>query len=608
MYLCWQLNRRDSSIIFCFFLEILILSTRETTGRWKGKRIPHRALKPLLQKLNEHHHQLPVDPRRLLDTPRCKPEMQPIDGGYYWHNSIELCLRSFFENMTESCTASININIDGLPLYKNGTAQIWPILVNVSERPEIPPMIAGIFYGNNKPKRVEQFLAPFVEEMLPIIEQGVIIKEHKLTVKVRSIICDAPARAFVKGVVNFNSIHGCLKCCTIGEYSKELRTTIFPQTSAERRTNLGFRDRLYGKHHQDHKTHQDRKIIRTPIETPFLRLPIDMVEDFIVSDSLHLLHLGVMKKLLLTYRDGHKNIFKWSAKTLKEISKLLVQIKLPIEIHRSVRGMDYVNHWKASEFGSFLNYIGIVVLRHFLNEDHYKNFVRLFCANTICSTNYYQRFLPVAKVLFKEFIADYHDHFGSVTSNIHNLVHVVEEVETKGPLPSISTYPFENHLYQIKKTVRSGRLPLSQIINRMAEKDKLRYKNSHHNHVYPTFEEQSKTDSSIFLRISLSLHFTLRSNFTDKWFLTKQHQIIAMDFTKFDGIFGKQMITQNQNLFIDPIDSTCLNVFMINSAPTYDEQRIYQIDSILCKLVVVANGNDMTFIPMVHTLPTNMQM
>ncbi|EAT41115.1 AAEL007210-PA [Aedes aegypti] len=163
-------------------------------------RISHRALKPLLQKLNEHHPQLPVDPRRLLSTPRNKPKILTIEGGYYWHHSIEYSLRSFYERLSESCTASININIDGLPLFKNGTAQVWPILISITERAEIPPIIAGIFHGNNKPKRVEEFLKPFVEEILPIISDGLLINNHKLTVKIRSIICDAPARAFVKGV------------------------------------------------------------------------------------------------------------------------------------------------------------------------------------------------------------------------------------------------------------------------------------------------------------------------------------------------------------------------------------------------------------------------
>lgn len=51
-------------------------------------RISHQALKPLLQKLSEGHAQLPTDPRRLLRTPRSKPLIHNIEGGYYWHHSI----------------------------------------------------------------------------------------------------------------------------------------------------------------------------------------------------------------------------------------------------------------------------------------------------------------------------------------------------------------------------------------------------------------------------------------------------------------------------------------------------------------------------------------
>lgn len=50
--------------------------------------ITHQALKPLLEKLAEYHRQLPVDPRRLLKTPRKTTVVESIDGGSYWHNSI----------------------------------------------------------------------------------------------------------------------------------------------------------------------------------------------------------------------------------------------------------------------------------------------------------------------------------------------------------------------------------------------------------------------------------------------------------------------------------------------------------------------------------------
>lgn len=60
-------------------------------------------------------------------------------------------------------------------------------------------MIIGIYHGKVKPKRVEEFLKPFVDEALPILNAGVIINDHKLSIKIRAFICDSPARAFIKG-------------------------------------------------------------------------------------------------------------------------------------------------------------------------------------------------------------------------------------------------------------------------------------------------------------------------------------------------------------------------------------------------------------------------
>lgn len=106
-----------------------------------------------------------------------------------------------FPELDGPFNVDININIDGLPLFKNGTNQVWPILFNVHELTSLKPMIIGIFYGKSKPKKVEEFLAPLVNELKHLITYGIDIKGKKLTVKLRAIICDSPARAFVKGNV-----------------------------------------------------------------------------------------------------------------------------------------------------------------------------------------------------------------------------------------------------------------------------------------------------------------------------------------------------------------------------------------------------------------------
>lgn len=65
--------------------------------------------------------------------------------------------------------------------------------------PEIKPSTIGIWCGVGKPIDVNEFLLPFVNEMNAIARSGVIINGHRLDVGIRSVICDSPARSFVKG-------------------------------------------------------------------------------------------------------------------------------------------------------------------------------------------------------------------------------------------------------------------------------------------------------------------------------------------------------------------------------------------------------------------------
>lgn len=109
------------------------------------------------------------------------------------------CLVQAFYDLKQPRKISLNINIDGLPLYKNGTDQVWPILFNVFEEPAMKPMIIGIFHGKSKPTSVEMFLKPFADEAETILKSGILINSNLLTVKIRAFICDSPARAFIKG-------------------------------------------------------------------------------------------------------------------------------------------------------------------------------------------------------------------------------------------------------------------------------------------------------------------------------------------------------------------------------------------------------------------------
>lgn len=86
---------------------------------------------------------------------------------------------------------------------------------------------------------------------------------------------------FPAGTVGFNGRHGCIKCTVEGEYDKKGRHMSFPKIDCPRRTNESFRNQTDSDHHK--------------CVTPLIKLPIDMVGDVIIADSLHLFHLGEMR-------------------------------------------------------------------------------------------------------------------------------------------------------------------------------------------------------------------------------------------------------------------------------------------------------------------------
>ncbi|XP_062702680.1 uncharacterized protein LOC134285602 isoform X2 [Aedes albopictus] len=318
--------------------------------KWAAEHhIPQLALKSLIGILNSNLGlQLPKDPRSIMRTPRNIDLVPMKEKGQYWHQGLESCLKRIFRDMSTSMSISLNVNIDGLPIYKSTTKNFWPILCNIYEFPEIAPFTVGIFYGIGKPKDVNEFMNAFVEELMSLIQSGISINGCQLSIAIRCFICDTPARSFIKGVISFNGKYGCLKCTTKGRYSMLSKTMTYPELTAPLRTDAKFRSMEYTDHQR--------------VYTPLVKLPLDMIQDIVVGDSLHLLELGVMKKLLTGWRTGSLSLkAKWSTSQKTEISEYLVSVKFPAEIHRQMRSLEFVSLWKGLEYRNFLNYYGFVL-------------------------------------------------------------------------------------------------------------------------------------------------------------------------------------------------------------------------------------------------------
>lgn len=136
-------------------------------------------------------------------------------------------------------------------------------------------MAISIWCGDSKPECANDFLLPFVSELNAVLREGITIQSHLIRVMIRCFVCDSPARAFIKGTVNFNHKNGCQRCDITGTFFNHARRMSFPHIGTSR-TDRSFRERLQPEHHKEYSILEE--------------LPIDMVKDIPTSDALHLLH------------------------------------------------------------------------------------------------------------------------------------------------------------------------------------------------------------------------------------------------------------------------------------------------------------------------------
>lgn len=87
----------------------------------------------MLSLLSENIPPLPNDVRTLKSTPR-KIVRRGVEPGEYVHYGIEDALTDFLNNFDYSNPdIYLNLNVDGLPLFKSSRKQVWPILIMLYE-------------------------------------------------------------------------------------------------------------------------------------------------------------------------------------------------------------------------------------------------------------------------------------------------------------------------------------------------------------------------------------------------------------------------------------------------------------------------------------------
>ena len=348
-------------------------------GLWASQNnISVVALSGLLSLLRVFHPSLPKDPRTLMKTPR-ESNITAVEGGAYFHFGIVESLSKskdllYFLSHSQSHhvgphNISLQVNIDGLPLFKSTCTQFWPILGRVCQPLEMDPFMIGLYCGQHKPASIDEYLHDFVEEMR-LLEHGPVELEcegRKCAVQVNlsCFVCDAPARAYVKQVKGHSGYYGCEKCTQKGSWESKI---VFPEIDAPPRTDVQFDDMTDVHHHTGN--------------SPLRTLSVGMVTQFPL-DYMHLVCLGVTRRLLFYWlKSPVSKGIRLGLRVIGQISESLITFRsfLPREFSRKCRSLKDVERWKATEFRQFLLYSGIVALKGQISTVLYKHFLLLFVA------------------------------------------------------------------------------------------------------------------------------------------------------------------------------------------------------------------------------------
>jgi len=550
--------------------------------------ISNTALSALLKCLKSHQcfHNFPIDARTILkpNLPSDSMVIQSIPPGVYHHFGLANGLNSLGNilNYTGE-TIKILIGIDGLPLTKSSNSTFWPILGCVRYPSNCPHIfLIGLYWGKDKPKESNIFLKDMVNELIELSKNGFMTEFGKKYVVVNGFCCDAPAKSYILKTKGHTGFFSCSRCSTEGLYFDN--RVCFPKIEFTKRTHSDFLNRINDDYHVTSST------------TIITEIPnLDIIYNFPL-DYMHLICLGVMKKLILLWLGIIKKAplsIRLNSKKVETISNYLLLFKPSItsDFTRSPRGLNEVLRWKATEYRLFLLYTGPIVLQGMLSEDCYSHFICLHvCIRILLTPDIESELLNFCEKVLAYFVDKFGKLYGKqfISHNVHGLLHITDDYKQYGALDQCSCFPFENYLQFLKKMVRKFEKPLEQVVNRY--------------HEYLAFSNPYKD----FLKNKSVLEFKRLHNkgplIND--FTGQQYECIVINDFKInikstaDCFIG---FIKDGQLNICKVENICMNnnekVFIVKSFNKIEPFFDKPINSIKLHIAIVSNLSDnLTFI------------
>lgn len=587
--------------------------TLDFLSQWAVKyNVPQNAVSALLRglKARKCFSDFPIDCRTLLGTPKQNSySIKAIKPGSYFHFGLGVgILRYAPPNLN---IIKIAIGIDGLPISKSSGAQFWPIMAYIiTDIPFYKKVFpVGIYYGYEKPMDSNEYLSDFVTEAIDLINNGIHLNNHNLKISIDMICCDTPAKSFILKVKGHSGFSSCTRCHIEGEYINNRVCFPYASTKSIERTHETY---LLGL---DEDYHASVVSISNLVELP----NFDIVKAFPL-DYMHLICLGVMKKMLVLWFSKGPLTVRVRAKKVVELSEMLLSLNssLSTDFVRKIRSIQDMARWKATEFRLFLLYLGPIVLKSILNERCYSHFMALNISMIILLSPDYGFLIKYARQLLNFFVQEFQSIYGNhyLSHNIHGLLHLCDDYERFGPLDNCSCFIFENYMKELKSLIRKHEMPLQQVVNRYFEKYSSNINDNDISNNQKRFTQtpilqkthengpviEHFTGPQCYNLFFLNMKIKIKKE-NDSYILTKDKKLVKclniMCHNDNEIMILGKYFKSVKPFFSEPIDSNILNIYVVQHLS--NSIKFWKLSEVVKKMIVFKNGDQIVAMPILNS-------